>query len=400
MAAPADTPDKLIAAAERLFAEHGYTNVSVRAIAAAAGVNWSLVGYCFRGKEGLLSEVYRRHCSSLNAERLKLLGHARQKGLELEAVIEAFVRPALAEIQTGHGETSFSRLRAILAAEDSTLLNQLVADNFDMSSRTFVAAFANACRTCLPTRFSGGSISCSGRFTTRSPARSGSRRSRRDAAIPAISRTRSSTSCRSSPPRSGHRSGACEARPSGSSAQASTVLTRNGRRATLPPVKSALRRGSATLLVLSLSSASAGSLAQAPAAGAHHTVVASDRIRWKPLRPGAEIAVVSGDPNKEGSPFVMRFRYSGKARIPPHWHPTDEHLTVLSGTFRIGMGERGDESKTTALGSGAYAHVPAKMAHYAWADEGTTVQVHGIGPFAINYADDPASEPRVTEAGT
>ena len=146
-AAPStDTSDKLIAAAERLFAEHGYTNVSVRAIAAAAGVNWSLVGYYFRGKEGLLSEVYRRHCSALNAERLKLLGQARRNGLQLEPVIEAFVRPALAEIQTGGGETSFSRLRAILAAEDSALLNQLVADNFDMSSRTFVAAL----RECLP----------------------------------------------------------------------------------------------------------------------------------------------------------------------------------------------------------------------------------------------------------
>jgi AcrR family transcriptional regulator len=142
----ADTSDRLIAAAERLFAAHGYTNVSVRAIAAAAGVNWSLVGYYFRGKEGLLSEVYRRHCSSLNAERLKLLGQARQRGLQLEQVIEAFVRPALAEIQTTVGETSFSRLRAILAAEDSTLLTQLVASNFDMSSRTFVAAL----RECLP----------------------------------------------------------------------------------------------------------------------------------------------------------------------------------------------------------------------------------------------------------
>jgi quercetin dioxygenase-like cupin family protein len=158
-------------------------------------------------------------------------------------------------------------------------------------------------------------------------------------------------------------------------------------------VKSALRRGSAALLVLSLSSASGGSLAQAPPAGAHHKVVAADAIQWKALRPGAEIAVISGDPNKEGSPFVMRFRYSGKARIPPHWHPTDEHLTILSGTFRLGMGERGDESATTALGAGAYAFVAAKMAHYAWADDGTTVQAHGIGPFVINYvnpADDPA----------
>ena len=143
---PADTADKLIAAAERLFAEHGYTTVSVRAIAAAAGVNWSLVGYHFRGKEGLLSEVYRRHCSSLNAERLKLLGRAKQRGFQLEQVIEAFVRPALAEIQTLGGESSFSRLRAILAAEDSALLNQLVAENFDVSSRTFVAAL----RRCLP----------------------------------------------------------------------------------------------------------------------------------------------------------------------------------------------------------------------------------------------------------
>ena len=57
------------------------------------------------------------------------------------------------------------------------------------------------------------------------------------------------------------------------------------------------------------------------------------------------------------------------------------------------MGERGDLSATTALGPGAYAHLPAKMAHYAWADDGTTVQAHGIGPFTINYvnpADDPA----------
>src|SRR5688500_12317044 len=145
-AAAADTSDKLIAAAERLFAEHGYTSVSVRAIAAAAGVNWSLVGYYFRGKEGLLSEAYRPHCSSLNTERIKLLGAAPRAGLPLERVIEASVRPALAEIQTPGAETSFSRLRAILAAEDSTLLIHLVAQNFDMSSRTFVAAL----RDCLP----------------------------------------------------------------------------------------------------------------------------------------------------------------------------------------------------------------------------------------------------------
>lgn len=142
----ADTAERLVAAAERLFANHGYARVSVRSIASAAGVNWSLVGYYFRGKEGLLSEVYQRHCRTLNAERLKLLAAAGSGPRRLEAIIEAFVRPALAEIRPAGGGSDFSRLRAILAAEDSALLDQLVAENFDVSSRTFVAAL----QECLP----------------------------------------------------------------------------------------------------------------------------------------------------------------------------------------------------------------------------------------------------------
>jgi quercetin dioxygenase-like cupin family protein len=142
-------------------------------------------------------------------------------------------------------------------------------------------------------------------------------------------------------------------------------------------------------------STSGSNFAQGPPAGGHHQVVAADAVQWKPLRPGAEIAVISGDPAKDGSPFVVRFRYSVRARIPPHWHPTDEHLTVLSGTFRMGMGERGDEAAATPLGAGAYAFVAAKMPHYAWADAGTTVQAHGIGPFVINYVD-PADDPANT----
>jgi len=158
-------------------------------------------------------------------------------------------------------------------------------------------------------------------------------------------------------------------------------------------MNSARRGGSAALLLVSLAFVSGRTLAQAPTTSQHHTVVPADRIQWKPLRPGAEMAVVSGDPNKEGAPFVLRIRYHGKARIPPHWHPTDEHLTILSGTFRLGMGERGDEAATTALAAGAYAFVAAKMAHYAWADGGTTVQVHGIGPFVINYVN-PEDDPK------
>lgn len=141
-----ETRELLLAAAERLFAERGFAATSVRMIAAEAGVNWSLVGYYFRGKDGLLAEVYRRHCTVLNEERLRLLAEARRRGLTLESVIEAFVRPALAQMEGGDHRSRYSRLRATLAAEDAPLLAQLVTDNFDQSSRTFVAAL----RKCLP----------------------------------------------------------------------------------------------------------------------------------------------------------------------------------------------------------------------------------------------------------
>src|SRR5262245_15133015 len=162
-------------------------------------------------------------------------------------------------------------------------------------------------------------------------------------------------------------------------------------------MSSVLRSGSMVLLVGWLSSTAAGNLVQAPPIGPQHAIIRPVDVKWRTLRPGAEIATVSGDPDKAGSPFVIRFRYKGKARIPPHWHPVDEHLTVLSGTFRIGMGERGEESATTTLDAGAYTFVPAKMAHYAWADDDAIIQVHGIGPFVINYvnpADDPAKRGR------
>ena len=143
-----ETREKLIAAAETLFSLHGYQGVSVRAIAAAAGVNWSLLGYYFRGKEGLLFEVYRRHCNALNAERFELLKTARAQCQppQLEKVIEAFVLPALSVAHTQNGGASFGRLRAVLAAENSQLLDQLVAENFDSSSAEFIDALCE----CLP----------------------------------------------------------------------------------------------------------------------------------------------------------------------------------------------------------------------------------------------------------
>ena len=151
------------------------------------------------------------------------------------------------------------------------------------------------------------------------------------------------------------------------------------------------------VVVLVISMASAGTDANQTASAPGHPVVRPEDVAWKPLRPGAEIAVVSGEPNQAGAPFVMRFRYRGAVRVPPHWHPTDEHITVLSGTFVVGMGERFDESSGKELPAGAYAFVPSKMAHYAWTKGDTVVQIHGIGPFTINYVN-PADDPNKTPA--
>jgi AcrR family transcriptional regulator len=140
--------ERLIRSAEQLFAEHGYHATSVRNIANHAGVNSALVGYYFRGKEGLLSEIYARHCQLLLRERERMLREFKAGRNEptLEQVIEAFVRPSL-EITTEHGRRSgLSRLRAMLSAENSSLLEKLVAQNFDRSSLMFV----NAISSCVP----------------------------------------------------------------------------------------------------------------------------------------------------------------------------------------------------------------------------------------------------------
>ncbi len=126
------TRDRILRTAERLFAERGFSNVSVRQLAGEAKVNIALIGYHFTSKEGLLSEVYRRHCEPMIEERLRGLAAAsRQRGrARVAAIIEAFVRPALEQIEVKDGET-FIRLRAVLSGENSELLEKLVAKNFD-----------------------------------------------------------------------------------------------------------------------------------------------------------------------------------------------------------------------------------------------------------------------------
>jgi AcrR family transcriptional regulator len=140
--------EKLIQSAECLFAERGFNGVSVRDIAYDAKVNSALVGYYFGNKEGLLAEVYTRHCEPLKRDRARLLAGYTANGdlANLEQILEAFIRPSLQAGQGSEQGRSFSRLRAILSAENSLLLEQLVAQTFDEANRSFIDALSK----CLP----------------------------------------------------------------------------------------------------------------------------------------------------------------------------------------------------------------------------------------------------------
>jgi quercetin dioxygenase-like cupin family protein len=134
----------------------------------------------------------------------------------------------------------------------------------------------------------------------------------------------------------------------------------------------------------------------AATAPAKHAVVTSGDLKWGPAPPslpaGAEAAVVDGDPTKPG-PFVMRAKFPAGYLVPPHWHPTDENLTILSGSFAVGTGDKADEASMKTLGPGDFVHMPKQMHHYAMAKEATTIQIHGMGPFAITYVN-PSDDPR------
>lgn len=136
----------------------------------------------------------------------------------------------------------------------------------------------------------------------------------------------------------------------------------------------------------------------APAAGAtgsHHGIVLPDKIEWKDapaLGPGAKMAVLEGDPTKEGY-FAMRVKLPDGFRIAPHTHPCYERVTVISGTFNLGAGEKFDQSATHALPAGSYWSMEPGMRHFAWAKGETVVQVATMGPWGINYVN-PADDPR------
>jgi quercetin dioxygenase-like cupin family protein len=111
---------------------------------------------------------------------------------------------------------------------------------------------------------------------------------------------------------------------------------------------------------------------------------------------GARFAVMSGDPGKADL-YTVRLEMPDGYTIAPHFHPTDEHVTVISGTFLVGMGDAVDRAHATALPAGGFITAGANMHHYGVARGKTVVQVHGMGPFALTYVnakDNPQSQTR------
>ena len=155
-----------------------------------------------------------------------------------------------------------------------------------------------------------------------------------------------------------------------------------------------MRYASLTLaLVVPLTVASA----QANKRGASRpvTIALPDQMTWGPapamLPAGGKLAVLEGDPTKPRA-FTMRLQMPDGYTIPPHFHPSLEHVTVISGALKVGMGDKFDESQMQTLPAGTFGMIPVGMHHFAKAQGETVIQLHGVGPWRLTYvnkADDP-----------
>lgn len=151
-----------------------------------------------------------------------------------------------------------------------------------------------------------------------------------------------------------------------------------------------------TVLILASLAIMSGTASAQRRANAEHAIIAlPDKITYAPapdiLPPGAQLAVLDGNPAEAG-PYTMRLSMPAGYRIPPHFHPAFEHVTVLRGTFKVGMGETFDASKMTPLPAGTFAALAPGVRHFAQAQGETLIQLHGTGPWTLTYvhrADDP-----------
>ena len=138
-----------------------------------------------------------------------------------------------------------------------------------------------------------------------------------------------------------------------------------------------------------------GTVAFGQHSGGAHTMVMPADLKWADvpsLPPGAKIAVIEG-PMNQAVPFTIRLKFPANYAIPAHSHPAIERVTVLSGTFHMGTGDKLDKAKTVALPPGAIGIMQPGTNHFAWTAEEVTVQLNGVGPWGVTYVD-PNDDPR------
>lgn len=141
-----------------------------------------------------------------------------------------------------------------------------------------------------------------------------------------------------------------------------------------------------------------GSFAAHP--GAHEkNAFTPDTIPWGPpppfVAPGAQLAVIEGNPAGTTGDYTIRLKMPDGYRIAPHWHPLRENVTVISGSFKLGMGDVFDADKMITLPAGSFGYLDPDMHHYAMAVGDAIVQVHGKAPLQFNYVnpqDDPSKK--------
>jgi hypothetical protein len=142
-----------------------------------------------------------------------------------------------------------------------------------------------------------------------------------------------------------------------------------------------------------------GTIAAHPTAAEKH-MFTPDAIPYGPvpafIAPGAQLAVIEGNPGAASGDYTVRLKMPDGYRIAPHWHPLRENVTVISGTFKAGMGDQFDESKMGVFPAGSFVYLDPDMHHYAMASGGeVVVQVHGMSPLQFNYvnpSDDPSKK--------
>jgi len=142
-----------------------------------------------------------------------------------------------------------------------------------------------------------------------------------------------------------------------------------------------------------------GALALSEGLGQHsgtHLMVSPAELTWNdlPSLPGVKIAVIEG-PLTQAGPIMFRLKFPANYQVPPHSHPGIEHITIISGTLNMGMGDVFDRTKTRALTPGSVAIMPPGTHHFVWTSEETIGQVHSTGPWSVTYvnpADDPSKK--------